>query len=91
MQANIRLGIAVETGQGLSKRVHEVSSSDYDKLYAVNERGVWLCCKYALGQVGLLVSHRLAQRSNICADVRAGTQGGECQRRANSRLGCQRR
>lgn len=32
-------------------RAHEVSSKDYDRLYAVNERGVWLCCKYALAQM----------------------------------------
>ena len=32
-------------------RVHEVDSKDYDRLYAVNERGVWLCCKYALQQM----------------------------------------
>ena len=45
------VGIAVETGQGMNKRVHEVDSSDFDRLHAVNERGVWLCCKYALGQM----------------------------------------
>ena len=32
-------------------RVHEVPVSDYDRLYAVNERGVWLSCKYELKQM----------------------------------------
>lgn len=35
----------------MNKRVHEVDVSDFDKLHAVNERGVWLCCKYALKQM----------------------------------------
>ncbi len=35
----------------MNKRAHEVSSSDYDKLYSVNERGVWLSCKYELQQM----------------------------------------
>lgn len=44
-------GIAVETGQGMNKRAHEVDVKDFDKTHAVNERGVWLCCKHALRQM----------------------------------------
>lgn len=44
-------GIAVETSQGMNKRVHEVDVKDFDRTHAVNERGVWLCCKYALKQM----------------------------------------
>jgi NAD(P)-dependent dehydrogenase (short-subunit alcohol dehydrogenase family) len=41
----------VETGQGMNKRVHEVDVADFDRLHNVNTRGVWLCCKHALGQM----------------------------------------
>ncbi|KAK4987897.1 hypothetical protein LTR66_007469 [Elasticomyces elasticus] len=44
-------GIAVEAGHGLSKRLHETDVSDFDRAMAVNTRGVWLCCKYALAQM----------------------------------------
>ena len=44
-------GISIETESGLSQRCHEMPSTSYDRLYAVNERGVWLCCKYALKQM----------------------------------------
>lgn len=44
-------GIAVETGQGMNKRVHEVDTKDYDRTHAVNNRGVWLSCKYELQQM----------------------------------------
>jgi len=52
-EANYRscIGIAVETAQGFNKRAHEADVADFDKLHAVNERGVWLCCKYALKQL----------------------------------------
>lgn len=39
----------IEQPEGL--RAHEVDAKDYDKVYAVNERGVWLSCKYALQQM----------------------------------------
>lgn len=45
------IGIAVETSQGMNKRAHEVDVKDFDKTHAVNERGVWLCCKHALKQM----------------------------------------
>ncbi|KAK5166901.1 uncharacterized protein LTR77_007630 [Saxophila tyrrhenica] len=44
-------GITVEIGQGMNKRVHEVDVADFDKLHNINTRGVWLCCKHALGQM----------------------------------------
>lgn len=44
-------GITVEVAQGVNKRVHEVDVADFDRLHNVNTRGVWLCCKHALGQM----------------------------------------
>ena len=44
-------GVAVETSQGMSKRAHEVDVADFDKTHSINERGVWLSCKYALQQM----------------------------------------
>lgn len=44
-------GIAVETTYDKPKRAHEMDVKDYDFLYSINERGVWLCCKYALKQM----------------------------------------
>ena len=35
----------------MQMRAHEVDVKDFDKTHAVNERGVWLCCKHALRQM----------------------------------------
>ena len=35
----------------MNKRVHEVDVKDFDRTHAVNERGVWLSCKYELAQM----------------------------------------
>ena len=44
-------GVAVETSYETRKRAHEMDVKDYDWVYSINERGVWLCCKYALKQM----------------------------------------
>lgn len=44
-------GIAAETAHANSKRCHDTDVSDFDKTIAINTRGVWLCCKYALKQM----------------------------------------
>lgn len=44
-------GIAIETSYDTPKRAHEMDVRDYDFLYSINERGVWLCCKHALKQM----------------------------------------
>lgn len=44
-------GIAVETSYDVPKRAHEMDVKDYDLVYSINERGLWLCCKWALKQM----------------------------------------
>lgn len=44
-------GIAVEANYGQRQRIHETDVSDLDRTFAVNVRGVWLCCKHALKQM----------------------------------------
>lgn len=44
-------GIAVESSYDVPKRAHEMDVKDYDLVYSINERGLWLCCKYALKQM----------------------------------------
>lgn len=44
-------GIAIETSYDQPKRAHEMDVKDYDTVYSINERGVWLCCKHALKQM----------------------------------------
>lgn len=44
-------GIAIESSYSVPKRAHEMDVADYEKVWRINERGVWLCCKYALRQM----------------------------------------
>lgn len=46
-------GIAIETNEtnAMSKRAHELTTDDFDLEMAINLRGTYLCCKYALGQM----------------------------------------
>jgi len=44
-------GIAVETTHGVAVRAHDIPTKDFDLTMAINTRGVWLCCKYALIQM----------------------------------------
>jgi NAD(P)-dependent dehydrogenase (short-subunit alcohol dehydrogenase family) len=44
-------GIAMETRHQPVPRVDSFPTEDYDRTFAINARGVWLCCKYALQQM----------------------------------------
>jgi NAD(P)-dependent dehydrogenase (short-subunit alcohol dehydrogenase family) len=44
-------GISVESTHVRAMRVHETDEDDYDKTMAVNAKGVFLCCKYAIRQM----------------------------------------
>jgi NAD(P)-dependent dehydrogenase (short-subunit alcohol dehydrogenase family) len=44
-------GIATEVEKGLSLRIHDTPTDNYDRTHALNQRGVWLGCKYAIGQM----------------------------------------
>jgi NAD(P)-dependent dehydrogenase (short-subunit alcohol dehydrogenase family) len=44
-------GISVESTHVKAKGVHETDESDWDKTMAVNAKGVFLGCKYAIRQM----------------------------------------
>lgn len=44
-------GIAIETALGGPARCHTLDTEVFDRTMAVNCRGTWLCCKYALKQM----------------------------------------
>ncbi|KAK5737343.1 hypothetical protein LTR17_006760 [Elasticomyces elasticus] len=48
-------GIAAETAHGIAQgaaaRCHDFPTEEFDRTIAINCRGVWLCCKYALKQM----------------------------------------
>ena len=44
-------GIATEVEKGLSLRIHETPTDNYDRTHAINQRAVWLGCKYAITQM----------------------------------------
>lgn len=44
-------GIAAETKHGMTARLHDLPTEDFDQTILINCRGVWLCCKYALQQM----------------------------------------
>lgn len=44
-------GIATETSYDRPVRCHTMETKHFDQNMAVNCRGVWLCCKYALVQM----------------------------------------
>jgi NAD(P)-dependent dehydrogenase (short-subunit alcohol dehydrogenase family) len=44
-------GIATEVESSLQRRIHETPVADYDRTHAINMRGVWLGCKYAVTQM----------------------------------------
>lgn len=45
-------GVALEASKyEMSVRAHEMETSDWDAEMAINARGTWLCCKYALQQM----------------------------------------
>jgi len=44
-------GISVESTHSKVTRIHETSEDDYDKTMAINTKGVFLGCKYAIGQM----------------------------------------
>lgn len=40
-------GISTEVEKGLSLRIHDTLTENYDRTHATNQRAVWLGCKYA--------------------------------------------
>jgi len=44
-------GIATEVEKGLSLRIHDTPTDNYDRTHAINTRAVWLGCKYAITQM----------------------------------------
>jgi len=44
-------GIFVDRADGNPARCHELAAEQFDQTIAVNCRGTWLCCKYALKQM----------------------------------------
>ena len=44
-------GIATEVEKGLSLRIHDTPTENYDRTHAINQRGVWIGCKYAIKQM----------------------------------------
>ncbi|KAK3173835.1 hypothetical protein Dsin_032875 [Dipteronia sinensis] len=44
-------GLATEAAHDPRQRLHETSTADLDKTLAINLRGVWICCKYAIIQM----------------------------------------
>ncbi|KAK5149191.1 hypothetical protein LTR16_012725, partial [Cryomyces antarcticus] len=44
-------GISVESTHVRMLRVHEASEEDWDRTMAINAKGVFLGCKYAVGQM----------------------------------------
>lgn len=44
-------GISVESTHPKVLRAHETSEDDYDRTMAINAKGVFLGCKYALAQM----------------------------------------
>lgn len=51
MVSHIDAGITTELRHGLTKRIHDTDSKEFDETWSVNARGVWLCCKYAIKQM----------------------------------------
>jgi NAD(P)-dependent dehydrogenase (short-subunit alcohol dehydrogenase family) len=44
-------GISTEVEKGLSLRIHDTPTENYDRTHAINQRAVWLGCKYAVMQM----------------------------------------
>lgn len=44
-------GISVESTHQTPHGIHDLSESDWDKTMAINAKGVFLCCKYAVRQM----------------------------------------
>jgi NAD(P)-dependent dehydrogenase (short-subunit alcohol dehydrogenase family) len=44
-------GISVESTRKQALMTHQTSEEDFDKTYQVNQKGVFLGCKYALEQM----------------------------------------
>jgi len=44
-------GISTEVEKGLSLRIHDTPTENYDRTHAINQRGVWLGCKHAVTQM----------------------------------------
>ena len=44
-------GISVESGHARPHGIHQLSESDWDKTMAINAKGVFLGCKYAIAQM----------------------------------------
>ena len=44
-------GISVESAHERPLGIHETSESDWDRTMAINAKGVFLCCKYAIAQM----------------------------------------
>ena len=44
-------GISVESTHATPHGIHELSESDWDKTMAINAKGVFLGCKYAIAQM----------------------------------------
>ena|ERR1700722_1724157 len=43
--------IATEVKKGLSLRIHDTPTDNYDRTHAINQPAVWLGCKYTVGQM----------------------------------------
>jgi len=44
-------GISTEVETGLSLRIHDTPTENYDRTHAINQKAVWLGCKYAIVQM----------------------------------------
>jgi NAD(P)-dependent dehydrogenase (short-subunit alcohol dehydrogenase family) len=44
-------GISTEVEKGLSLRIHDTPTDNFDRTHTINQRGVWLGCKYAVTQM----------------------------------------
>ncbi len=44
-------GISTEVESGLSLRIHDTPTENYDRTHAINQKAVWLGCKYAIIQM----------------------------------------
>jgi len=44
-------GVLIDHDRGMPARCHTLATEYFDQTIAVNVRGMWLCCKYALMQM----------------------------------------
>ena len=61
-------GIFADYADGGPARCHTLSIEQFDQTFAVNCRGTWLCCKYALTQM----MQQEPREANACGDRTRG-------------------